>query len=515
MGRIKWPHMTLLGRIVLFLTVFAAAMLLQMGIGYYQSKYVLGPLETRSESIQTISQFLNNVEACMTALENYRWDYGDAAALITTIQENERQSAGHIERIDTDLRVVSEEQYLLANAARTTYQTLCHTLDSIVFELQAGQSTQASKLYYSSAEPCGAYLRQYTQQLLEQACFDNQDAHARLIQLNERLKQAQSVAVLICAAIGTMLAMALIRLLRAVAALAQASRAISRGEFDTQDLDEWHNDETGHMARAFNEMKHSMKRQVELLNEKRAMESQLHAKELEALELQNLMEREKLQQLRSQINPHFLFNTLNVILYTSQREGAEQTYALIGSLSRLFRYALGSNESQVPLLREVQIVDEFYALFKARFGDRLRLCWHIGPEIDLPDTLVPSFILQPLVENSFKHGIAPKEEGGCVDIRIQQEDGALKITVTDDGAGMSQETLEALRNNLKNPPTTGEHIGVYNVAARLRLWGKEYGMDIQSAPGRGTTAVLRLPQILSCEEGDDGDQNSGGRRREL
>ena len=505
MRRIKRPRMTLLGRIALFLSAFGAAMAIQIGIGYYQTKCVLEPLEKRGESIQNISQFLNDVEGCMTALENYRWDYGDTTSLIETVRESQQRSAARLENIETDLRVVSEEQYLLANAAQTTYWTLHRTLDSIVSKLRDSQSAQASELYYSSAEPCGTYLRQYTQQLLEQACFDNQDAHIRLTQLNERLNQARNVVVFLCFATGTMLVVSLARLLRSASALAQASQAISRGEFDTPDLDESQDDETGHTAKAFNEMKHSMKRQVELLNEKSAMEGRLHAKELEALELQNLMEREKLQQLRSQINPHFLFNTLNVIMYTSQKEGAERTFALIGSLSRLFRYALGSNESQVPLLREVRIVDEFYALYRARFGERLRLCWHISPEVDLPDTLVPSFILQPLVENAFKHGIGPKEEGGCVDICIQQEDGALKITVADDGVGMGPEVLEALRSNLQNPPTTGEHIGVYNVAARLRLWGREYGMDIQSTLGQGTAAVLRLPLVLPWDEEDEAD----------
>lgn len=340
---------------------------------------------------------------------------------------------------------------------------------------------------------------------MEQACFDNQGAHNKLIRLNEGLKQAQVLVVAACIATGTMLVVTLAGLLRAVSALAQASQDISLGRFNTPDLDESKDDETGHMAKAFNEMKRSTKRQVELLNEKNIMEGKFHAKEKEALELQTLMEREKLQQLRSQINPHFLFNTLNVIMYTSQKEGAEQTYALIGSLSRLFRYALGSNESQVALVREVRIVDDFYALYKARFGDRLRMCWHISPEVDLPDTLVPSFILQPLVENAFKHGLAPKEEGGCVDIYIQEEDEVLKIAVCDDGAGMSQQTLEALRGNLQNPPTTGEHIGVYNVAARLRLWGKEYGIDIQSEQGKGTSAVLRLPRVLSWEEEGEAD----------
>ncbi len=229
MPRIKWPQMTLLGRIALFLAVFGAAIALQIGIGYYQSKYVLEPLEQRSESIQTISQFLNDVEECMTALENYRWDYGDAEALIASVQSSRRRSAGHLARIDADLRVVSEEQYLLASAAHTTYGTLSLTLDAITDELRSGRPDRASQLYYGGAEPCGAYLRQYTQQLLEQACSDSQEAHVRLTQLNEALKRGQTMAVLVCVAVGSMLVASLVRLLRAVGAMAQASQAISRG----------------------------------------------------------------------------------------------------------------------------------------------------------------------------------------------------------------------------------------------------------------------------------------------
>ena len=282
--------------------------------------------------------------------------------------------------------------------------------------------------------------------------------------------------------------------------MAKASQEISRGNFDAADVDETLQDEIGQMAKAFNEMKRSMKQQVQLLEEKSQMEQKLLRKENDALELQTLMEREKLQQLRSQINPHFLFNTLNVIMYTSQQEGATRTHSLIGSLSRLFRYALGNNDTQVPLSREVHIVDEFFSLYHARFGDRMRMQWFISPEVDLTETIVPSFILQPLVENAFRHGLGPKEEGGCVEIHIDVENTMLLIRVVDDGVGMTKETLDNFRTNLQNPPTTGEHIGAYNVAARLRLWGRECGMEIQSEQGSGTTVILRLPLVTLWEE---------------
>lgn len=512
MLHIPRPHLTLLGRTVLFLAAFGASLLIQMGIDSYQTQYVIEPMERRTEGIQAISQFLNDVEGCMTVLEDYRWDYGDTATLVATIRQHQSASKIHLVDIPADIGQVSEEHYLLANAALTTYGTLTLTIDDIVDGLLSGKTDTAAQLYYEKAEPCGSYLRQYTQQLLERAILDYHDTYASLMELNERLNQIQVLTILLCLLLGCVVIVSLVRLLRSIMQMARASQAISRGAFDTPDIDETRRDEIGHMAKAFNEMKHSMKRQVQLLEEKNQVERALFRKENEALELQNLMEREKLQQLRSQINPHFLFNTLNVIVYTAQQEGAERTRSLISSLSKLFRYTLESNEAQVPLAREIHVVDEFYSLYRARFRERICMKWHISPEVDLTETLVPSFILQPLVENAFRHGLAPKEEGGCVDIDIQAQGGVLNIRVADDGVGMTPQALETLHKNLLNPPTTGEHIGVYNVAARLRLRGAEYGLDIQSESGKGTVAAVRLPLVILEEEGGapDGENSDRG-----
>lgn len=505
MARFRLPQLTILGRIVLFLAAFFTVLMLQLGISHYQSKYIMEPLDQRTENIQTISQFLGDVEGCMTALEKHRWDLGDAASLVVTIREYREASQPHLDNISSDLPEVSEAQYLLANAARTTYNTLNTTLDQIIDLLLAGDRAGASALYYDKAEPCGGYLMQYTRQLLEQAIYDNQGAYTALSTRSDRLEQVQNLMILLCVVLGVIVLVSLVRVLRSVVQMARASQAISRGEFDIPDMDESMSDEIGHMAHAFNEMKRSMKQQVELLQEKHEMERRLRKTETEALELQNLMEREKLQQLRSQINPHFLFNTLNVISYNAQQEGAPRTQALIGSLSRLFRYTLQSNETRVPLSREVHIVDEFYTLYHVRFGDRIRLSWEIAPEVELTETLVPSFILQPLVENSFKHGILPREEGGCVVISMHIEDGLLNIAVADDGVGMNDETLDALRRNLRNPPTTGEHIGMYNVAARLRLFGRNYGMGVRSREGEGTVTTLWMPLVIQEEEEEADD----------
>lgn len=493
-------ELTLMGRIILFLTVFGVLLLLQAGIGWAQSQYILKPLEERTEQIQTISRFLSDTERCMAVLEDHRWDYGDAQTLVEDLNDYLQSAAQQRKAIGGVLGEVSEEYYLLSNAARITGETLHGELEELSEDLAAGRPRTAAQSYYARVVPCGTYLLQYTRQLLERAIVDNHEMFASVKSLEGRLTALRTVGLLLCVLLGVALTTSVFTLLRSVGEIAGAAQHISRGEFDTPDVDESRRDEMGRMAHAFNEMKRSTKQYVETLQEKNEIERELHAKETETLELQSLMEREKLQQLRSQINPHFLFNTLNMIMYTARQEGAEKTGSLIGSMSQLFRYALGSNEAWEPLSKEVRIVNDLYAIYHARFGDRMALEWHISPDLDVTELLSPPFILQPLVENAFQHGLSPKEGDGRIDITVWREENFLRIRVRDDGVGMTEEELSSLRATLESREIPGEHIGMYNVAARLRLLGKEYGMEVNSRAGEGTTTELRLPLVRTEEE---------------
>ena len=172
------------------------------------------------------------------------------------------------------------------------------------------------------------------------------------------------------------------------------------------------------------------------------------------------------------------------------------------ALSHLLRYSLMSNDEQVPLSREVRVVDEYYSIYHVRFGDRVQMEWAFSDSLDLTETMVPSFILQPIVENAFKHGICPKEEGGVVRIRMVplREKGLLCIRVLDNGVGIEPEQLEQLRTALEQPAPRWEHIGIYNVAARLRLLDARCRVVVRSRPGRGTAVILYLPLVENEEE---------------
>ncbi len=503
------PRVSLMRQIFLLVLAFGATLVALLLVDYYQNRHVLEPIERQTSNIYTISRFLNSIEASMKLLGDYRWDYGDPNALTEELEHERLRAAQYLAGIEKRLDVVGEEQYLLARAADITFITYQKSLLSVSEQLKGGQSTRAAAAYYSRCQPCGEYLRQYIQQLLEIAIHENQTSYLHTITLKQQLQNLQALVVLVMAVLGIWLVVLMRRLTGAVRELAGASQQIGLGNFEIPDVIVPHKNEIGQMADAFNEMKHSMKARVGLLNEKNEMERALHRRETEALELQALMEREQLQKLRSQINPHFLFNTLNVIQYTAGQEQAQRTQTMLLSLAGLLRYALASNEEATPLSREVRIVDSLFLLYHARFGNRMQLRWRISPELDLTETLAPSFLLQPLVENALKHGLAPKEEGGLVWVRIACHSGQLRISVSDNGVGMTSAQKRALLAGLRSPPVDGKRIGLYNIAARLRLLEGDCGFEIRSSPGRGTRVTLRLPLVLQPEPPLDTEGKEG------
>ena len=150
--------------------------------------------------------------------------------------------------------------------------------------------------------------------------------------------------------------------------------------------------------------------------------------------------------LKSQINPHFLFNTLNMIAGTAQIEDAAATEKMIHALSRLFRYNLKSAASVMPLERELRVVQDYMYLQQMRFGKRIQYFTDCSPET--LEILVPSFMLQPLVENAVKHGLSTRSKGGKILVRSWKDKQRLWISVADTGEGMESEKLEAIKQQV-------------------------------------------------------------------
>jgi len=203
------------------------------------------------------------------------------------------------------------------------------------------------------------------------------------------------------------------------------------------------------------------------------------------LEEQNrLLIQARLDALSRQINPHFLFNTLNTVS-SLIRTDPDQARAVLYKLSSILRRLLRKHDSFSALAEELDFVDDYLSIEMVRFGDKLRFDKQVQPEA--LDRLVPSMLLQPLVENCVRHGLSSKIEGGTIRLRAALKDGKLHLLVEDDGVGIPEARLATLLE---------EGIGVSNVNERLKvLFGSDYRMWIDSKPGQGTRVEIQIPEL--------------------
>jgi two-component system LytT family sensor kinase len=207
-------------------------------------------------------------------------------------------------------------------------------------------------------------------------------------------------------------------------------------------------------------------------NEKMLEQQQLHLNEA------------KLAALSRQINPHFLFNTLNSVA-SLIRLDPEQARQVVYKLSKILRRLLRQQENLTSLRDELSFIDDYLAIEMVRFGEKLRFEKEIDPAtLDMP---VPSMLLQPLVENSIRHGLSSKVDGGIIRVRSRIIDGRLQVLVEDDGVGIPEAKLARMFE---------AGIGVSNVNERLKvLYGDGYKMWIDSKPGEGTSTGIEIPGL--------------------
>jgi signal transduction histidine kinase len=214
-----------------------------------------------------------------------------------------------------------------------------------------------------------------------------------------------------------------------------------------------------------------------------------HEREVRAAELETRLTQARLQALQMQLNPHFLFNTLNAISSLMHKD-VEEADRMIVHLSDLLRYALESTEAQeVPLRQELDFLDRYLKIQQARFGDRLAVRREISDET--LDARVPNLVLQPLVENAIEHGIAPHARPGEIVLRARRRDDRLELEVQDNGAGLPAD----------RPLVDG--IGLSNTRARLlQLYGPAHELQLTNGGGGGLVVRVSIPWQADAKPGE-------------
>ncbi len=278
--------------------------------------------------------------------------------------------------------------------------------------------------------------------------------------------------------------------------LADASRKIAANDLAVEDVVVDNKDEIGDLVHAFNKMKFATSEYIRTLEENRVALDRLHAEELEKIDAENRLVKMRYEVLRNQINPHFLFNTLCVISGMAKLEDAATTDKMINSLSSLLRYILRTEENEIYLEQELAMIRDYMYLQEMRFGERIK--YVIDCDESLYKVNIPTFVLQPIIENSIIHGLAKKEEGGYIRIHVFAEEGGneeklLRVVVSDTGVGIGQEILEQIRKELSDEGIERNSIGMSNIYGRLRLLYGNADFDIDSIEGEGTVVKFAIP----------------------
>ncbi len=282
--------------------------------------------------------------------------------------------------------------------------------------------------------------------------------------------------------------------------LRDAMRGVeARGDLDTR-LEVRSEDEVGQLTQSFNTMLDELRRLVDDV-----LRAQIHEREAELHALQN------------QINPHFLYNTLESINMLALTHGDRDISRMVTSLGRLLRMTISTTGVLIPLRDELTYVNHYLTVQRMRYGDRIAM----DVEVDdaLLDYLLPKLTLQPLVENALYHGLEPRRGQGRIAVRGRPDGPDLLLTVEDDGVGITAGALAALHATLEHaPPRASGHrsIGLANVHQRLKLYcGPAYGLAVESAPDRGTRVTVRVPRTLPGQQpAEQGDRGQKGDRRQ-
>lgn len=255
--------------------------------------------------------------------------------------------------------------------------------------------------------------------------------------------------------------------------LIDAVKRVEAGDFDHR-VESRSNDDFSYLIDRFNEMNRSIKRLIE-----------------ENLQVKLREKDTQIMALTVQFNPHYLYNTLNIIHWAAMRGEAKTAGRMIHSLSRMLRYTSDQKQERTRLKDDLDWMKQYLYLMRSRFDELFTVNWRI--EQGLNEALVPKLFLQPLIENAILHGFKDMEEGGLIEIEGARRGDELVFAVCDNGGGIPPETLLTILDDERCG-----RIGLQNVHRRIRLmYGEAYGLSIESAPGRGTRVTVRLPL---CDE---------------
>jgi len=449
----------------------------------YQENMTLNSLSESLNAVQdSMTEYLNSKTT--ESLENY---YRNEQDYNSKIQELTDDITGiTFKRMERNIKHMSE-QYL-----EMTNQTI---------EAKRGRNVEKYRIRYENATDLYEYIDSYIyglniEQFITNSENYNELSHAfRVFEYMSMLVMV--VVILINVLIITRFTGNMIQPLRNLSNLANE---VAEGNLDVELTESASSDEIGVVTNAFSQMVVSLRQYIQRIKESIEVEQLLKEKELM---MEAHLKDAQLKYLQAQINPHFLFNTLNAGAQLAMMEGADRTYEYVQKVATFFRYNVKKGNETVTIREEISLIDNYIYILNVRFSGDIHYEKNIEEEwLDMP---MPSMILQPIVENCVNHGIREMAGEGKIWLSVYEMDGEICISIGDNGKGMSQDTIDkVLSGTYREENKSGDSNGIAmdNVIARMQLFtGKEHVMDIFSeGADAGTEFILYMGSLNEMDK---------------
>lgn len=442
----------------------------------YVSNVSLNKLSDSLEQVQTgMINYLNTKTT--DAMDGYYKAYQDYSEQINAF---------------SDLVTGNESQRMERNIREMSMEYL--ELTDLAVEAKRGRNVEKYRNYSEEAETIYGYITTYISSLNNEQ-FKSNSANYSVLSLTLRYVEIVNTVVFVAVAFSNVLLVIMVvgNITRPLKNLSAVANQVAGGNFDVDLMEVNSKDEAGIVTGAFNQMVISIRNYIERL--KNSMENERVLKEKE-LKMETHLKDAQLKYLQAQINPHFLFNTLNAGAQLAMMEEADRTYEYIQNMADFFRYNIKKDHDTVPLKEELELIDNYIYILNVRFSGEI----HYEKDVDesLENQTVPVMILQPIVENSVNYGIRDISWEGKIELAVYRKGDFAYVRIRDNGIGMEQEKIDQIMTSkLKQTDVRGDSngIGLDNVIGRLKLfYDRDDVFEISSpGPNKGTQVLIRIP----------------------
>lgn len=458
--------------------------------------YINAEINTMIDDISGIyasNTMLNELQISLTQVHHYLETFLDTrdTEAIEGYLRNQQEFSNRLEQLNG--RLLDDDSMITQKNIRSISEKYIRTADRAV-EAKRGRNVVKYKEYYDDADRLFSYINSYIYSLNSRQLQCNSHNYEALFTSLKYSETANLTILCMTSALVTLLVFLLTRgITDPLQRLAEAAEQVANGSLVAEVSGPVTNDEVGIVTAAFNQMVVSLKDNMEQARQRIALESAMKEKQL-------LMEAHlkdtQLKYLQSQINPHFLFNTLNACAQLAMLEGADRTYTYVQNVADFYRYNVRKKDGVATLAEEIGLVNNYIYIINVRFSGEIHFIKEI--EEGVTDVPMPAMILQPLVENSINHGLRDVEWEKKIWLSVYRENDRICVSVRDNGIGISPEQTQSILNNDLNGNGLQEHttgVGLRNVIGRLRLfYNRDDVMEITSTgSGMGMEVAVFIP----------------------